>query len=116
MAIITLQNIFDAIRGRFDNEPNKVEVDSSVLPAGASTEVKQDTLIAKDFATSAKQDEANAILNDIKIATENTLELYGADTSTRPDANTVDIGTTFMVVQTDPIIYQSNGTDWVVIS
>ena len=34
-------------------------IKSSVIPTGASTEAKQDTLIAKDFATSAKQDTGN---------------------------------------------------------
>jgi hypothetical protein len=43
------------------------------------------------------------------------LERYGASLSDRPPASSVSVGATFMVVGTD-IVYQSNGTDWVVIS
>lgn len=42
-------------------------------------------------------------------------ELFGASLSDRPPASSVSVGVTFMVVGTD-IVYQSNGTDWVVIS
>lgn len=42
-------------------------------------------------------------------------ELFGASLSDRPPANSVSVGTTFMVVG-DTVVYQSNGTDWVVIS
>ncbi len=42
-------------------------------------------------------------------------ELFGASLSDRPPASSVSVGATFMVVGTD-IVYQSNGTDWVVIS
>jgi len=47
--------------------------------------------------------------------TGNLTELFGASLSDRPPASSVSVGATFMVVGTD-IVYQSNGTDWVVIS
>lgn len=51
-----------------------------------------------------------------KVALTGTLtELFGASLSDRPPASSVSVGATFMVVGTD-IVYQSNGTDWVVIS
>ena len=42
-------------------------------------------------------------------------ELFGESLSDRPPANSVSVGTTFMVVG-DTVVYQSNGKDWVVIS
>ena len=42
-------------------------------------------------------------------------ELFGESLSDRPPANSVSVGATFMVVG-DTVVYQSNGTDWVVIS
>ena len=92
-------------------------------------------------ATATKQDAAKGVLDAISTAvaaraTEATLaaikdaltdgtqkvqltgtltELFGASLSDRPPASSVSVGATFMVVGTD-IVYQSNGTDWVVIS
>jgi len=94
-----------------------------------------------DPATATKQDAAKGVLDAISTAvaaraTEATLaaikdaltdgtqkvqltgtltELFGASLSDRPPASSVSVGVTFMVVGTD-IVYQSNGTDWVVIS
>jgi hypothetical protein len=94
-----------------------------------------------DPATATKQDAAKGVLDAISTAvaaraTEATLaaikdaltdgtqkvqltgtltELFGASLSDRPPASSVSVGATFMVVGTD-IVYQSNGTDWVVIS
>jgi hypothetical protein len=94
-----------------------------------------------DPATATKQDAAKGVLDAISTAvaaraTEATLaaikdaltdgtqkvqlsgsllERYGASLSDRPPASSVSVGATFMVVGTD-IVYQSNGTDWVVIS
>ena len=45
----------------------------------------------------------------------NIMELYGATANDRPAANAVPVGATFMVVG-DTVVYQSNGTDWEVIS
>ena len=58
------------------SKPGKVSVEDSALPTGAATEAKQDTLIAKDFATSAKQDAAKAVLESLvakDYATQTTL-------------------------------------------
>ena len=53
---------------------------------------------------------------NVKVQQSGTLtELFGASLSDRPPASSVSVGATFMVVGTD-IVYQSNGTDWVVIS
>ena len=41
--------------------------------------------------------------------------LFGATIDTRPEANTVPIGTTFTVVATPLVIYMSNGTNWLVV-
>jgi len=107
---------------------------------GPSRLAQIQTLLA-DPATSAKQDAAKVVLDAISTAvaaraTEATLaqiktaltdgtlkaqlsgnltELFGASLSDRPPASSVSVGATFMVVGTD-IVYQSNGTDWVVIS
>jgi len=45
------QNVSDWVKGTDAVSAPKITVDASVLPTGASTEAKQDTLIAKDFAT-----------------------------------------------------------------
>lgn len=53
---------------------------------------------------------------NVKVQLSGTLaELYGASLSDRPPANSVSVGATFMVVG-DTVVYQSNGSDWVVIS
>ncbi len=54
--------------------------------------------------------------NPPKVSLSGTLtELFGESLSDRPPANSVSVGATFMVVG-DTVVYQSNGTDWVVIS
>ena len=59
---------------------------------------------------------ANQLSGDQKVQLSGTLtELFGAHLSDRPPANSVSVGATFMVVG-DTVVYQSNGTDWVVIS
>lgn len=109
-----------------------------------ATETTLAQVLAKlsgDPATAAGQDAAKTVLDAISNAvatraTELTLgeiktaltdgtqqvqltgtltELFGASLSDRPPASSVSVGATFMVVGTD-IVYQSNGTDWVVIS
>jgi hypothetical protein len=53
---------------------------------------------------------------NVKVQLSGTLtELFGESLSDRPPANSVSVGTTFMVVG-DTVVYQSNGKDWVVIS
>jgi len=56
-------------------------------------------------------DEAAAI--PIQLTGSN-MELFGVNIDDRPAANTVPVGATFMIVGTDSI-WQSNGTDWVVM-
>lgn len=46
--------------------------------------------------------------------TGSNMELFGVNIDDRPAANTVSVGATFMIVGTDSI-WQSNGTDWVVM-
>ncbi len=59
---------------------------------------------------------ANQLSGDQKVQLSGTLtELFGESLSDRPPANSVSVGATFMVVG-DTVVYQSNGTDWVVIS
>ncbi len=63
------------------------------------------------------------IFNAIKNAVEGTqdvqlkgvdMELWGADTSTRPDADAVDVGTIFIAINSgDHKACQSDGTNWV---
>ena len=72
----------------------------------------------KDFATQATLAQVLTKLTDgtQQVQLTGTLtELFGASLSDRPPANSVSVGTTFMVVG-DTVVYQSNGTDWVVIS
>lgn len=70
-----------------------------------------------------KIDTLDAVMDDIKTAVEGTLtttlsgsslEIYGATVADRPAANTVPIGAVFMAVNSQDM-WQSNGTDWVVI-
>lgn len=42
------------------------------------------------------------------------MEQYGATVANRPAANTVPVGAVYMAVNTQEV-WQSNGTDWVVI-
>ena len=61
-------------------------------------------------------DNENALPIKGEVTLSGTLaELYGASLSDRPPANSVSVGATFMVVG-DTVVYQSNGSDWVVIS
>ncbi len=84
-----------------------------------------DTLSKKDFATNAELQaikaelatiKTNQLSGDQKVQLNGNLgELFGESLSDRPAANSVSVGTTFMVVG-DTVVYQSNGTEWVVIS
>ena len=57
---------------------------------------------------------ANQLSGDQKVQVSGTFtELFGAHLSDRPPANSVSVGATFMVVG-DTVVYQSNGSDWVV--
>lgn len=50
---------------------------------------------------------------DATLSSSN-MELYGATVASRPAANAVPVGATFVIVGTENG-WQSNGTDWVVI-
>ena len=77
---------------------------------------KQDWTPAIDSAATLEQIKTAMTDGTQKVALTGTLtELFGASLSDRPPASSVSVGVTFMVVGTD-IVYQSNGTDWVVIS
>jgi len=57
----------------------------------------------------------------IKVTDEGVQEvrqsgtIFGADISDRPPANSVPVGTTFVITNTELDTWISNGTDWVVI-
>ncbi len=80
-------------------------------------------LNGKDYSTLAKQNEIltklaaletklNSAL-DVQLS-GSSMELYGSGIATRPAADTVSIGTVYMDV-TGQVIYQSDGTNWVVM-
>jgi hypothetical protein len=109
------------------------------LLSGVATENKLEqarvllnTISTKDFATQTtlaavlaklgqleteiQAVKANQLSGDQKVQLSGTLtELFGKDLSARPSASSVGVGTTFMIVG-DAKVYQSDGTDWVVIS
>jgi hypothetical protein len=57
----------------------------------------------------------------IKVTNEGVQEvrqsgtIFGADISDRPPANSVPVGTTFVIANAELDAWISNGTDWVVI-
>ena len=63
------------------------------------------------------ENEVNLNPGDIEIGKvviqSNDMELYGADTSTRPLATAVTVGTSFVVIADPMVIYMSDGTSWV---
>jgi len=72
-------------------------------------------ILGKDPLGKAKYANVTA-KGDLKVQLSGNLtELFGASLSDRPPASSVSVGATFMVVG-DTVVYQSNGTDWVVIS
>ena len=85
---------------------------------GGASYVKDKAVLAKlaDLESELATIKANQLSGDQKVQLSGTLtELFGAHLSDRPPANSVSVGATFMVVG-DTVVYQSNGTDWVVIS
>jgi len=125
----------DAAKGVLDT------ISSAVAQRATEQTLAQVLAKLADPATAAGQDAAKTVLDTISNAvatrateltlgeiktaltdgtqqvklTGNLTELFGASLSDRPPASSVSVGATFMVVGTD-IVYQSNGTDWVVIS
>ena len=58
---------------------------------------------------------ANQLSGDQKVQLSGTImEHYGATSDERPLANSVPVGATYMAVNTQDV-WQSNGTDWVVM-
>ena len=83
-----------------------------------ATETKLEAVrtLVEDLKSELILVKANQLSGDQKVQLSGTLtELFGAHLSDRPPANSVSVGATFMVVG-DTVVYQSNGTDWVVIS
>lgn len=83
-----------------------------------ATETKLEAVrtLVEDLKSELANIKANQLSGDQKVQLSGTLtELFGAHLSDRPPANSVSVGATFMVVG-DTVVYQSNGTDWVVIS
>ena len=50
---------------------------------------------------------------NVKVQLSGTI--FGADISDRPPANSVPVGTTFVITNAELDAWISNGTDWVVI-
>jgi len=50
---------------------------------------------------------------NLKVTLSGTI--FGADISDRPPANSVPVGTTFVITNAELDAWISNGTDWVVI-
>ena len=57
----------------------------------------------------------SAAEGDLRVQLSGTImEYYGATVAQRPEATEVPVGATYMAVNTGDV-WQSNGTDWVVI-
>ncbi|HHW47897.1 MAG TPA: hypothetical protein GXX14_04665 [Clostridiaceae bacterium] len=116
-----LQDAYEVLKGR--NGASRVELyDASGNPVDLASLINAlaDLLTAiKDTAGIKKiADALPAGTNNIgKVTVDgSTMEYYGASLNDRPPANTVQVGAIFVVVGNYDVIYQSNGTDWVVIS
>lgn len=108
-----------------------VKITSSTLPTGAATAANQTTIrnIIDTIHTTLTQikntDGIKKITDPLPAGTNkigrvvidgNTMEHYGTSLSHRPPANIVPIGSIFMIVGDFDTIYQSNGTEWVVVT
>lgn len=123
-----LQDAYEALKGR--NGANRVElydasgnpVDLETLLTAIATKLDDVTITASALptgaATSTKQDTIKAAIDDLieLVQSMKDMEYYGASLSDRPAANAVPVGAIFMVVGNFDIIYQSNGTEWVVVT
>jgi hypothetical protein len=83
--------------------------------ANPATEAKQDSLAT---LVGAIEDKLDGVIDGTTPATTkstgSTMEIYKATVAERPAANSVPVGACFMAVNTGEI-WQSNGTDWVVM-
>lgn len=107
MAIITNEDVLNAIRGRYQSNPNNVSDDAA-----------QAELVQIKTLLSGIESKIHTIQNGTQPAAVELkgsyMELYGATVAQRPAANSVPVGAYFMAVQTQEI-WQSDGTNWVVI-
>ena len=129
----------DAIKNKVDTLATETKLEQvRALLAGVATEDKLEqarallqTISGKDFATQTtlaqvkselelvkaelQAIKANQLSGDQKVQLSGTImELYGATIDERPPANSVPVGATYMAVNTQDV-WQSNGTDWVVM-
>lgn len=128
MGVISLGSIYSLWKKLADSvSNNRVQTDTKIvdsIPAGSNTigNVKIDSngnIVRANINTSIPAgtnvigkvgiDETN---NGVEII-GNNMELYGTSISNAPSADSVPVGTVFMVVASTPEIYQSNGADWV---
>ncbi len=116
-----LQDAYEVLKGRngasrvevFDADGNPVDLASLINSLATLLTAIKDTAGIKKIADALPAGTNN--IGKVTVAS-NDMEYYGASLSDRPAANTVPVGAIFMVVGDLDTIYQSNGTDWVVIS
>ena len=84
-------------------------------PASLATETKLEAVRALLALLKAELEtiKANQLSGDQKVQLSSTI--FGADISDRPPANSVPVGTVFVVTNAELDAWISNGTDWVVI-
>lgn len=115
MALISLRNLFDAIRGRYNNEANRVEgqaahdaaANGNPVQAGGVYRVAAPSLGDGDVGSLRVNAKGEALVE----LTGSRMELFGATIATRPAANTVTSGATFLAIDTLTAT-MSDGTSW----
>jgi len=115
--------------GNLDEEGNiKVKISGTLTELEQARELLE-AISGKDFATQTTLEaaltelvnvkseletiKANQLSGDQKVQLSGTI--FGADISDRPPANSVPVGTTFVITNAELDAWISNGTDWVVI-
>ena len=91
------------------NPVNTKDVNSDSIKAEL-TAVKNELELVKAELQEIK---ANQLSGDQKVQLSGTI--FGADISDRPPANSVPVGTTFVITNAELDAWISNGTEWVVI-
>src|SRR5690606_36983387 len=84
------------------------------LNTDLSTRASEQTLVQARDALSALAGTVDAGAQKVTL-TGSLMEIYGPTEAERPAANTVPVGAVYMAVNTGEI-WQSNGTDWVVLA
>jgi hypothetical protein len=130
-----LQNELVLVKSELETiKANQLSGDQKVQLSGTLTELEQaivllDAISGKDFATQTTLAAVLAKLADLEseLATIKANQLsgdqkvqlsgaiFGAGISDRPPANSVPVGTTFVITNAELDAWISNGTDWVVI-